>query len=96
MEGYAGSFTLNKQSGRVMLNSAFGFISPGFESGDLGYISRADYINYHIAGGYQWNDPTPYYRFINVYGSYFATRNYGGDDLTQRCVGAGLLSSSGF
>ncbi len=96
MEGYAGRFTLNKQSGKVMLNSAFGFISPGFESGDLGYISRADYINYHFAGGYQWNDPTPYYRFINIYGSYFDTRNYGGDDLTKGVWGQVFYQTPGF
>ncbi len=32
---------LNKQKGNVIFNAAFGAMSPGFESNDLGYHSRA-------------------------------------------------------
>ena len=73
MNGFAGRYTLNKQKGRLMLNAAFGFMSPGFESGDLGYLSRTDVVNYHIGTGYKWNDPTQYYRYIKIFGSYFST-----------------------
>jgi hypothetical protein len=66
-----------------MLNAALGFVSPGFESGDLGYLSRTDAINYHVGTGYKWNDPTPYYRDIEVLGSYFASSDFGGN-LTWR------------
>jgi hypothetical protein len=79
MTGYAGRYTLNRQKGRMMLNAALGFISPGFESGDLGFISRTDVINYHIATGYKWNDPTQYYRDIQVYGSYFGNTDFDGN-----------------
>jgi hypothetical protein len=79
LQGYAGRVTLNKQKGNMMINAAFGFVSPGFESGDLGFLSRADIINYHIAGGYKWNDPTEYYRYCNIYVSYFSTHDFGGD-----------------
>jgi hypothetical protein len=83
MSGFAGRYTLNKQKGRWMLNAALGFVSPGFESGDLGYLSRTDAINYHVGTGYKWNDPTPYYRDIEVLGSYFASSDFGGN-LTWR------------
>jgi hypothetical protein len=83
MSGYAGRFIINKQRGRVMLNSALGFISPGFESGDLGYVRRADVINFHIGTGYKWDDPTPSYRYLRVYGTYFGTKDFGGDMLVH-------------
>lgn len=79
MNGFAGRYTFNKQKGRMMLNAALGFVSPGFESGDLGFLSRTDVVNYHIATGYKWNDPTLYYRNIEVYGSYFASSDFGGN-----------------
>jgi hypothetical protein len=79
LSGFAGRYALNKQKGRVVLNAAIGFISPGFEPGDLGYFSRADVVNYHIVTGYKWNDPTPYYRYINLYGSYFSSFDFGGN-----------------
>lgn len=81
MKGFAGRYTFNRQKGRLMLNAALGFVSPGFESGDLGFVSRTDVINYHLATGYKWNDPTEYYRFINVYASYFQTLDFGGNTL---------------
>jgi len=79
MTGFAGRYTLNKQKGRWMLNAALGFVSPGFESSDLGYLSRTDIVNYHVATGYKWNDPTPYYRNIEQYGAYFVSSDFGGD-----------------
>jgi len=81
LSGYAGRFYFNKQQGRVMLNASLGFISPGFETGDLGFISRADVINYHIASGYKWNDPTDCYRYVNIYASYFSSLDFGGKTL---------------
>jgi len=76
MTGYAGRFTFNKEKGRWMLNSALGFVSPDFESGDLGYLTRTDILNYHIATGYKWNEPTEYYRYIEQYLAYFASSDF--------------------
>jgi len=73
----------------MLLNAALGFISPGFESGDLGYLSRTDVINYHVGTGYKWNDPTDYYRYINILGSVFGTFDFGGD-ATCRGVWGGV------
>ena len=79
LSGYAGRFVFNKQKGNMLLNAALGFISPGFESGDLGYLSRTDLINYHVGTGYKWNDPTQYYRYVNIYGAIFSTFDFGGE-----------------
>jgi hypothetical protein len=79
MDGFAGRFTMNKEKGRWMLNSALGFVSPGFESGDLGYLTRTDVFNYHIATGYKWNEPTEYYRYLEQYLAYFASSDFKGN-----------------
>ena len=89
LNGYAGRFNFNKQKGNLMLNAALGFVSPGFESGDLGYLSRTDVINYHVATGYKWNDPTEYYRYVNIYASLFSTFDFGGD-ATWRGIWGGV------
>lgn len=62
LSGYAGRLKLNKETGNVVLNAALGFISPGFESNDLGYQGRTDIINKHIGLGYNWTKPTENFR----------------------------------
>lgn len=79
LSGYAGRFYFNKQKGNMILNAALGFISPGFESGDLGYLTRTDLVNYHVGTGYKWSDPTQYYRYVNIYGSIFSSFDFSGE-----------------
>jgi hypothetical protein len=62
LSGSAGRFALNKQKGNWTFNSAVGFISPGFETNDLGFQSRADVINMHIVSGYQWYESDGIFR----------------------------------
>ncbi len=62
MNGHAGRLKLNKENGRVTLNAALGWISPGFESNDLGLTFRTDVINSHISGGYRWLERGTYIR----------------------------------
>jgi hypothetical protein len=79
LTGYAARFMLNKQKGSMNLNSAIGIIDPGFNSNDLGFIFRTDYINAHVAGGYKWTDPTDYYRFISFNTALFASYDFEGN-----------------
>ena len=79
LTGYAGRFTLNKQKGPTTINAAVGFINPGFNSNDMGFFFRNDYINTHIAGGYRWPDPTDWYRFISFNSALFASFDYEGN-----------------
>jgi hypothetical protein len=71
LTGYAGRFYINKQKGNVFFNSAFGFITPEFDVNDLGFLWRSDVINWHIGAGYQWTEPTDFYRYIELGGAVF-------------------------
>ncbi|MDR3665735.1 MAG: DUF5916 domain-containing protein, partial [Ignavibacteriaceae bacterium] len=74
LTGMVGRFYLVKQQGQSFFNSAFGFITPGFDCNDLGFLSRADVINMHLGGGYDWIKPTDFYRYIELGIAFF--RNY--------------------
>lgn len=78
LQGTAGRFVLNRQKGQMVFNAALGWISPGFESRDLGFLSRTDVLNYHITTGYRWTEPTAYYRTIRILATYFTTKTFGG------------------
>ncbi|HKJ93859.1 MAG TPA: DUF5916 domain-containing protein, partial [Longimicrobiales bacterium] len=79
MQGY-GMFTrVGKDSGTLLWEAMANVRSPGFETNDLAYLSRADYawLNGNIAGS--WTTPTRWYR--NIFASFGgATQyNYEGD-----------------
>jgi hypothetical protein len=42
-----------------------------------------------LGAGYKWNDPTKYYRYVNIYGSVFGTYDFGGNT-TCRGVWGGI------
>ena len=79
MDGFAGRFTLNKQKGNVILNSAFGIISPRFDVNDVGFLWKADVINMHIGGGYAWRDPTEFFRNMQLIGAIFRSYDFDGN-----------------
>jgi len=62
LNGWAGRIFLNKQKGNIVFNTALGFISPGFNSMDMGYHTRGDVINGHIETGYQTFHPGSLFR----------------------------------
>lgn len=74
LSGTAGRFSINRQQGNFLFNSALGFISPGFEANDLGYQSASDIINFHIMAGYRWLEPGKYFRSKSF--NVFTQRNY--------------------
>ena len=79
LTGYAGRLMLNKQNGNVFLNTALGVISPGFDNNDLGFTWRTNIINWHLASGYNWREPTDWYRDVQLGGALFRSYNYDGD-----------------
>lgn len=83
LNGYAARFTINKQKGSWMMNSAVGFINPGFDVDDLGFLWRTDMINYHFVTGYKWTDPTEYYHNERINVSVFGTYDYAGNKTWQ-------------
>jgi len=62
MVGHAGRIKLNKEGGRLQFNAALGWVSPGFESNDLGLTFSTDVINKHINIGYRWLERGTYIR----------------------------------
>jgi len=70
---------LNKEKGNWMHNSAVGFLSPGLEINDMGFMNRADIINGHATFGYNWTKPTKHVRHHNLVGAVYAGSNFDGD-----------------
>ena len=66
LQGHAGRLKLNKENGRVLFNAAIGWISPGFETNDLGLTWSTDVINQHICIGYRWLERGKYLRAANA------------------------------
>ena len=79
LTGYGSRYWLNKQKGRVLLNSAIGFMSPGFEVNDIGFESRADVVNAHFGTGYKWTNVTKHRKFQDVLGAVFGSTDTHGD-----------------
>ncbi len=77
LDGMSGRVTLNKQRGNTFVNSAFGFISPGFDVNDLGFLSRTGIVNMHLGGGRTWTKPGKVFRYAEAGGAVF--RNYDWD-----------------
>lgn len=66
LTGHSGRINLNKESGNVLVNLALGWISPGFETNDLGLTWGTDVINKHISLGYRWIERGTYLRSANA------------------------------
>ncbi|MBN2346725.1 MAG: carbohydrate binding family 9 domain-containing protein [Candidatus Aminicenantes bacterium] len=86
LSGMAGRFSLNKEKGNVLINAALGFISPGFDSRDMGYQSRGDVINGHVMLGYR---SFKKWKFIKEWDALLFTQrnyNFGGDRIGEQRV----------
>lgn len=82
MQGFSGRVSLNKQKGKWIFHTAFGFIDPDFEINDLGFIWRTNVFNGHVMTGYKWNDPGDYFRRITVLASTFGNWDYDGNNIS--------------
>ncbi|MBI2618944.1 MAG: hypothetical protein HYW57_02580, partial [Ignavibacteriales bacterium] len=78
LTGWAGRIWMAKDKGNWRFNAAAGFISPGFESNDLGFHPFADIVNMHIYTGYWWYEPDPLFRTKSVWTAYLREHNFGG------------------
>ncbi len=79
LSGYAGRFALNKEKGNIIFNTAFGFITPGFEVNDLGFQFRANTYNGHIVLGYRWYEPDGVFRRKSFQIATFRNYDFGGN-----------------
>jgi hypothetical protein len=94
LTGVGARVWLNKQSGRVLLNSAVGFMNPKFDVNDMGIQSRADVINGHIGSGYVWNNPNGWRKYANVLGAVYQSRDFDDDIVSEGVWGKGQIEFS--
>jgi hypothetical protein len=83
LSGYAGRLAVNKQKGNLRFHSAFGIISPGFNTNDLGFLFRTDVINMHVVTGYQWYEPDGTFRRKGFNVATFRNFNFGGTKIGE-------------
>ncbi len=74
LTGSMGRVMLNKQKGNFYLNTAFGYITPGFEYNDLGFQWKTNALNAHLVLGYRWFETDGIFRTKSLYT--FAFKNY--------------------
>ena len=77
IQGYGGRIALNKQKGSFYVNSAIGFIDPGFDVNDVGFAFRTDIINGHLVLGYRWREPNTVTRMVNLNVATFRSYDFG-------------------
>jgi len=91
MTGYAGRLYLIKQKGNFFFNSSFGFIDPKYEVNDLGFLSRADVVNMHVGGGYNWSEPDGIFRRKELGGGFGQSFDYEGNLIHRVLVQFGYV-----
>ena len=79
MTGWASRIWLDKVSGNWIFNAALGAINPSFETNDIGFLNRADYINGHVYFGYEWFEPEGWFRTKALTGAIVRAYDFGGN-----------------
>jgi hypothetical protein len=85
LAGHGARVWLNKQKGNWLSNSAVGYLSPGFDIADAGFMGYGDIVNAHAGLGYKWTKPTKHVKNHNVIGAVFAN-----GDFDKNLTGAGV------
>jgi hypothetical protein len=80
LSGHSGSVAFNKIAGeRTRLNFSVGYLSPGFDTNDLGFLTRADAVPQNAWFGLRWNKPGKYVRSKNLNFNQWSNHNFDGD-----------------
>ena len=66
MRGYGGYLRVAKDAGDWRWETATNFRSPGFETNDLGFLTRADYWWMNANIHRSWTKPTRWYRDLGI------------------------------
>jgi hypothetical protein len=81
LSGWASRLWLDKVSGNWIFDAAIGAINPGFETNDVGFLSRSDFINGHVYFGYEWYEPEGIFRTKSIAGSILREYDFGGNTI---------------
>ena len=79
MTGFGSRLWLNRQKGNMLFNAAAGFVNPSFDVNDVGFMSYADLVNYHVGGGWKWTEPTKHTKFKDLIGAVFSSFDFAGN-----------------
>jgi hypothetical protein len=79
LSGTSARFAVNKERGNVLFNAAYGYIGPGYDTNDLGFLFRADLKNAHVWTGYRWTDPGRLARSADIEIAAFRTYDFDGN-----------------
>lgn len=96
LNGFAGKFTVNKETGKISFNSSVQFISPGFENNDMGLNFRADKINQHVSIGYKWLEPGKTFQLAMLNTAYMTNHNFAGDKISEMAFLFGFARFNNF
>lgn len=91
LTGHGARLWLNRQNGPFFTNSAIGYLSPGFDTNDMGFTSRGDVANGHVGGGWQWNKPKGWRQYAHVIGALAATYDLEGNPTTKMLYLSGSM-----
>lgn len=91
LAGHGARLWLNRQNGPLLLNSALGYLSPGFDTNDMGYTNRGDVINGHFGSGWSWTKPNGWRQSAHVIGALAATYDTEGNPTTKMLYMSGNL-----
>jgi len=91
LRGWNGDINLNRNQGARTLNAAVWAVSPGFESGDLGFHYNGDVWGSHVSFDWKQIHPDRFTRDRNITIAKFYVWDYGGARL-----GDGVMSFGNF
>jgi hypothetical protein len=82
MSGHSGSVAFNKIAGeRTRFNVNVGYLTPGFDTNDVGFLSRADRIPQGSWFGLKWETPGRYLRNWRLNFNQWSAFNFDGERL---------------
>ncbi|MCX6145136.1 MAG: DUF5916 domain-containing protein [Ignavibacteriales bacterium] len=81
LTGWASRVWLDKVTGNWIFNAAIGAINPKFETNDVGFLTRADFLNGHVYVGYQWFQPDRLFRTKTITGAVIQQFDFGGNKI---------------
>jgi hypothetical protein len=84
MRGGGAYLRLGKDAGDWLWETAMNIRTPGFETNDLAFQTRADYIWYNANVFRYWSKPTSWYRDFNIIAGGQAQNNFDGDVTDQQ------------
>jgi len=83
LTGWASRIWLDKVSGNWFFNAAIGAINPKFETNDVGFLTRADFVNGHVFVGYKWVQPDRMFRTKTITSAAIGQFDFGGNKIGE-------------